>query len=276
MKQRMLYLRKTPVQSAFIIYLLALGLILFPSNWLGELFFKDEKMAELFGFGVMRVIMGVIMLLIALNTGFKNCILPRSAKGTFFALPALLVAVNNLPIIALARGDASIIYGGEFIAVFALECLAVGFFEEITFRGIVFPLILQKTGTSIKGRLQAIIFSSALFGFLHIINLLNGFSSAVFLQMGYSFLIGAMLSVVMFKGGGVITCAFIHGVYNFCGMIVSELGTGSFFDIWNVPEIILTAVVAVAVIVYCVLITIKSSDENGLKLIEYNNQDKNV
>lgn len=39
MKKRMLYLRKTPVQSAFIIYLLALGLILFPTQWLGDLFF---------------------------------------------------------------------------------------------------------------------------------------------------------------------------------------------------------------------------------------------
>lgn len=270
----MLYLRKTPVQSAFIIYLLALGLILFPSDWLGELFFKNEEMAYLFGLGAMRVIMGVIMLVIALNMGFKNCILPHSAKGILLALPAVLVAVNNLPIFALARGDASIIYGAEFIAVFAFECLAVGFFEETTFRGIVFPLILQKTGTSVKGRLQAMIFSSALFGFLHIVNLLNGFSGAVFLQMGYSFLIGAMLSVAMFQGAGVITCALIHGIYNFCGLIIGELGKGSFSDIWNVPEIILTALVAVAVLIYCVLITVKSGDASGQKLIEYHAQEK--
>lgn len=268
MKKKMLYLRKTPIQSAFIIYLLALGLILFPSDWLGELFFKDEKMSYLFGLGAMRVIMGVIMAFIAVHTGFKQSLLPRSVKGILLSLPAILVAVNNLPIIALARGTALLVYGAEFIAVFAFECLAVGFFEEVTFRGIVFPLVLQKTGTSVKGRLQAMIFSSAMFGFLHIVNLLNGFSGGVFLQMGYSFLIGAMLSVAMFQGAGVVTCAIIHGVYNFCGMLISELGQGSFSDIWNVPEIILTAVVAVAVLVYCVVITVKSDSTVGDELIK--------
>ena len=118
MKKRMLYLRKTPVQSAFIIYLLALGLILFPTQWLGDLFFAEEKMAVLFGLGGMRVVMGAVMALIAVHTGFSASFLPRSVKGVLLALPAVLIAVNNLPIVALARGDASLLYGGAYIAVF--------------------------------------------------------------------------------------------------------------------------------------------------------------
>ena len=78
MKKRMLYLRKTPVQSAFIIYLLALGLILFPTQWLGDLFFAEEKMAVLFGLGGMRVVMGAVMALIAVHTGFSASFLPRA------------------------------------------------------------------------------------------------------------------------------------------------------------------------------------------------------
>ena len=268
MKRRMLYLRKTPVQSAFIIYILALGLIMFPSDWLGKLFFADEKLVTLFGLAIMRVVMGVIMTYIAVHTGFSSCLLPRSAKGVLLSLPALAIAVNNLPIIALANGGASLIYGGKYIAVFLLECLAVGYFEEVTFRGIIFPLILQKTGTSVKGRFSAILFSAAMFGLLHAVNLLNGFSGGVFLQMGYSFLIGAMLAVTMFAGAGVVFCAAVHGIYNFCGLLVSELGKGSFSDIWNVQEIILTAVVAVAVIVYCVILIVKIKDDAAKKLIE--------
>lgn len=272
MKQRMLYLRKTPVQSAFIIYLLALGLILFPYQWLGDLVFAEEKIAQLFGLGAMRFGMGVVMVLIAIHMGFSKCLIPRSFRGVLLALPALLIAVNNLPIIAIARGDAFLTYGGDYVAVFLFECLAVGFFEEVTFRGIVFPLILQKTGTSVRGRFLAILFSAAMFGFLHVVNLLNGFSGAVFLQMGYSFLIGAMLAVAMFAGAGAVFCALTHGVYNFCGMLISELGQGDFSDIWNVPEIILTAVVAIAVIAYCLILTLRKSDTEAKELITFSQQ----
>ena len=85
--------------------------------------------------------------------------------------------------------------------------------------------------------------------------------------MGYSFLIGAMLAVAMFAGAGVIFCALVHGVYNFCGMLISELGQGGFSAIWNVPEIILTAAVALAVIAYFVVFTLKSKGESARELI---------
>lgn len=223
-------------------------------------------MAVLFGLGGMRVVMGAVMALIAVHTGFSASFLPRSVKGVFLARPrfsspsiiclSLRSRAGTLPSSTAAR-----------ISMFLFECLAVGFFEEVTFRGIVFPLLLQKTGTSVKGRFIAILGSAAMFGLLHAVNLLNGFSGAVFLQMGYSFLIGAMLAVAMFAGAGVIFCALVHGVYNFCGMLISELGQGGFSAIWNVPEIILTAAVALAVIAYFVVFTLKSKGESARELI---------
>lgn len=81
MKKRMLYLRKTPVQSAFIIYLLALGLILFPTQWLGDLFFAEEKTAVLFGLGGMRVVMGAVMALIARAYGIFRVVSAALGKG---------------------------------------------------------------------------------------------------------------------------------------------------------------------------------------------------
>ena len=269
MKRRMLYLRKTPVQSAFIIYILALGLILFPSDWLGKLFFRDEILSSLIGLGLMRTAMCAIMAGSAVHAGCGASFLPRSVTGVMLAVPALAIAVNNLPIIALANGSAFVLYGGGYICAFAFQCLAVGFFEEITFRGIVFPMLLQKTGTSVKGRLQAILFSAAMFGLLHIVNLLNGFSGGVFLQMGYSFLIGAMLAVAMFLGAGVLFCGTVHAIYNFCGLLIPTLGTGSFSAIWNTGEIVLTAVVAVLVIVYCILITVRADSRAGQALIAW-------
>ena len=42
MKERMLYMRREPVSSAAIIYLLVAGLVLLPTRWLGELLFPEQ------------------------------------------------------------------------------------------------------------------------------------------------------------------------------------------------------------------------------------------
>ena len=160
--------------------------------------------------------------------------------------PDLTAPVGGDLFIALAQGTAAVTGSAGEIAAFALQCVGVGLFEEMAFRGVIFPFVLGKTGTGRKGRFIAVLASSAAFGLLHLVNLLGGFSGGVFLQVGYSFLIGCMLSVVMFCGGGVFVCAFIHAVYNFCGNVVFELGEGAFWDIWCPEEIVLTAVVAVA------------------------------
>ena len=248
MQPKMLYMRKTPIESALILYLLAAGLVLFPYQWLGNFFTQDEQLAGFLGLGILRIVFFGVMLLLSFHMGIRGALSPRKGgwKALFIALPALAVAVNNLPIVALARGTASVTGGAGQIAAFALQCIGVGLFEEMAFRGVIFPFVLGKTGTGKKGRFIAVLASSAAFGLLHLVNLLGGFSGGVFLQVGYSFLIGCMLSVVMFCGGGVFVCAFIHAVYNFCGNVVFELGEGAFWDIWCPEEIVLTAVVAVA------------------------------
>lgn len=264
MQPKMLYMRKTPIESALILYLLAAGLVLFPYQWLGNFFTQDEQLAGFLGLGILRIVFFGVMLLLSFHMGIRGTLSPRKGgwKALFIALPALAVAVNNLPIVALARGTASVTGSAGHIAAFALQCIGVGLFEEMAFRGVIFPFVLGKTGTGKKGRFVAVLASSAAFGLLHLVNLLGGFSGGVFLQVGYSFLIGCMLAVVMFCGGGVFTCAFIHAVYNFCGNIVYELGSGGTFgNIWSPEEIVLTAVVAVAAGVFFFFALAKSKPD---------------
>lgn len=263
MQPKMLYMRKTPIESALILYLLAAGLVLFPYQWLGNFFTQDEQLAGFLGLGILRIVFFGVMLLLAFHMGIRKTLAVRGGwRALLVALPALVVAVNNLPIVALARGTASVTGGAGQIAAFALQCIGVGLFEEMAFRGVIFPFVLGKTGTGKKGRFIAVLASSAAFGLLHLVNLLGGFSGGVFLQVGYSFLIGCMLAVVMFCGGGVFTCAFIHAVYNFCGNIVYELGSGGAFgNIWSPEEIVLTAVVAVAAGVFFFFALAKSKPD---------------
>ncbi len=266
MKPKMLYMRKTPLSSAAVLLLLSAGFVLFPTQWLGDLLSGDELLAQMLGLGILRIVMAIIMLVLALHMGIRGLWAPAKLSCLLIAFPALIVAVNNLPIVALLRGTAGITGGGEYVAAFALQCIGVGLFEEVAFRGVIFPFVLGVTGTGKKGRFAAVLLSSAAFGMLHLVNLLGGFSGAVFLQVGYSFLIGCMLSVCVFCGSGVFACALVHSVYNFCGSLIYSVGNygfGAFKDVWCMEEVLLTAVISVAAIVWFALILWKKSPKQA-------------
>lgn len=274
MQAKMLYMRKTPGESAAILYLLTAGFVLFPTQWMGELFTKNHMLSQMLGLGLVRILFAAVMIVLALEMGIRHVFFVQKGewKALLFAIPALVVAVNNLPIIALANGSAFLTGNGLSFFAFAIECIGVGLFEETAFRGVIFPFVLGKTGTGKKGRFVAVIVSSAMFGCLHLVNLLGGFSGGVFLQVGYSFLIGSMLAICMFRGAGVFTCAFIHATFNFCGNIISNvrgLGFGAFSDVWCWQEILLTAVVGVAAIVYFVWLLYTSKPDVAEKFAVY-------
>ena len=274
MQAKMLYMRKTPGESAAILYLLTAGFVLFPTQWMGELFTKNHMLSQMLGLGLVRILFAAVMIVLALEMGIRHVFFVQKGewKALLFAIPALVVAVNNLPIIALANGSAFLTGNGLSFFAFAIECIGVGLFEETAFRGVIFPFVLGKTGTGKKGRFIAVIVSSAMFGCLHLVNLLGGFSGGVFLQVGYSFLIGSMLAICMFRGAGVLTCAFIHATFNFCGNIISNvrgLGFGAFSDVWCWQEILLTAVVGVAAIVYFVWLLYTSNPDVAEKFAVY-------
>jgi membrane protease YdiL (CAAX protease family) len=110
----------------------------------------------------------------------------------------------------------------------------------------------------------SIVISSVVFGLVHIVNLFAGAGiGAVVLQVGYSFLIGGMCSIILIKTGNIWYCVFLHAVYNFAGGIVPQCGGGV---IWNTPEIILTAVVAVIVAAYVIMLLVKIRPEEIVDL----------
>ena len=266
MKAKMAYMRKTPAQSAAILYLLIAGLVLFPTKWAGDIFTADEQVSQMLGLGIVRTISAVIMLILGLRMGIDTVWGVHKGNGIslLIALPAVVIALNNLPLVALINGTAQVTGDSLHIFAFALECVGVGLFEEVSFRGVIFPFVLGATGTDRKGRFWGVIVSAAAFGLLHLVNLLGGFSVGIILQVGYSFLIGSMLAVCTFRGCGVFFCAGVHSLFNFCGSIVSEyrgLGVGSFTDIWCPAEIVLTVVVSLAVIGYFIWILYRSKSD---------------
>ena len=177
-------------------------------------------------------------------------------KSLLWILPPLAVVINNLPIFSLLSGDAYLIHtDANYLIWFALECLAIGLFEEITFRGVILLRFAEKRRTTHAGLLLSILLTSAVFGAMHLINLFAGAGlPGVLMQIGYSFLIGAMCAVVMFKTANLWLCVALHAIYDFCGMLLPTLGGGTW---WDTPTVIFTAVLAVATTIYMVVLFVR-------------------
>jgi membrane protease YdiL (CAAX protease family) len=119
----------------------------------------------------------------------------------------------------------------------------------------VFTAVLGRKGNRAVDVFWSIVISSAVFALVHLLNLFAGAGiGSVILQVGYSFLIGGMCSVVLVKTKNIWYCVILHAVYNFAGGVVPECGGG---EIWDTPTIILTAVVAVLVAVYVIFMLVK-------------------
>lgn len=102
---------------------------------------------------------------------------------------APLVVIEILPI--AVYGFSSEITSMQYI-ILAFFTIAVGFNEEIYFRGLALKILMG------KGRKQAIIFSSIIFGVLHLVNAFNGKNVLyIVLQMFFAFLVGFILAEIV-------------------------------------------------------------------------------
>ena len=213
----------------------------------------DTVLAPLINMTLTRCIGAVVFLTLLLNEGYRvlNPIQKPFWRSLLFTVPPLLVVVNNMPILSMIWGDAYVVHSAPVYWIwFSLECLAIGLFEELAFRGVIFLMFAEKRHATRKGLFWSLILSSAVFGGVHLANVLMGAGiGGVILQIGYSFLIGAMCSVVLLKTRNIWLCVLLHAVYDFCGTLMPTLGAGTW---WDTPTVIFTAVLAVATTAYLV------------------------
>lgn len=95
-----------------------------------------------------------------------------------------------------------------------LECLSVGFLEELLFRYIVFDYFLLKT----KKYKKSILTTSLIFALFHVSNLFSGSSIySIINQIEFAFIIGLILQLVFIKTNNLVIISSIHGLINFLG-----------------------------------------------------------
>lgn len=227
----------------------------------------DPLLQELMTMTVTRLIGALLFLCILIWRGYRVLAPFRKgfARALLFSLPALAVVINNAPILSMIRGDAYLVHTApRYMLWFVAECVAIGLFEELAFRGVILLSIAEGRHKSRFDLFLCIILSSAVFGVVHMANLLSGAGfGAVLRQIGYSFLIGAMCSVVLYRTHNIWLCVILHAVYDFSGSLMPTLGAGHW---WDTPTVVFTVLLAVAVTVFYV-VALWRTDPNSLKRI---------
>lgn len=170
--------------------------------------------------------------LLYLSSGGRYLFFNRNfLKGLLWSIPLFLVALVNFPYSALAQNGAGI-DRPDLIAVFVLYAFCVALLEEIVFRGTIFMIMKEWLKNSRHAPLLTVVFCSLIFALFHFTNLLAGTDIiSVLLQVTYTFLIGAMLTVCMLKVENLWLCVVIHGIFNIGGLIIYNLGHGEPHDL---------------------------------------------
>ena len=237
-------------RARLVVIILAIPLLLYLEIMKPALS-DDPVLSPLINMTLTRSIGAVVFLVLLLGEGYRvlNPLQKPFWRSLLFTLPPFLVVVNNMPILSLLWGDAYIVHSAPAYWVwFSLECLAIGLFEELAFRGVIFLMLAEKRHATRKGLFWSLILTSAVFGAVHLANVLLGAGiGGVILQIGYSFLIGAMCSVVLLKTRNIWLCVLLHAVYDFCGTLVPTLGAGTW---WDTPTVVFTVLLAVATTAY--------------------------
>lgn len=221
----------------------------------------DETLNTLISVIVSRAVGTVFFLPMLFRLGYRVHGSVRMPVGAAFAafVPALAVCVNNFPFIGMLTGAARVTSPAWMVAVYAAESLMIGLLEEIAFRGVLYMAILEDRRRDSGQIFWATVISSALFGGVHLFNLFAGagFGPTV-LQVGYSFLIGGMCSIVLLRTGNLWLCVLLHAVYDFGGFLVPTLGTGK---IWDAATVTLTAVLGVLSALWLALLLWRTTPE---------------
>lgn len=183
-------------------------------------------------------------------------------------LPCLLVAMDNFPLYSYLQGNMQWVRtGAAEIVVFAIYCLSVGVFEECVFRGVLFYLFASHFTKDRKGLVKTYLCSSVVFGLAHLVNIVGGNVGGVLLQVGYSTLTGGLFAYALIKTQNVLCAGAVHGLYNFCGLVLSEqgLGSGVVFDFGTG---VIMAIVSVIVGIFVIKSIVQCTEKERAELYE--------
>ena len=163
-------------------------------------------------------------------------------QNLLYMIPCLIIAIDNFQFSAYFSGKMQLVRTAPYdFIIFFIYCMLVGLFEEIVFRGIVFTVLAGLFSKDKRGFLLTYVISSLVFGLAHFF---NGFSVATLRQAGYTVLTGGLFAFCLIKTKSIFCPAFVHGIFNFCGLLFDKqgLGNGVVFDMGTIVTMLVISV----------------------------------
>lgn len=141
--------------------------------------------------------------------------------GVFLSIPMLIIAVlwNILP--PVLYNDSSLFRVDVCLIIVAfINTLAIGFTEEILFRGLIFRNFLRRYGMTKKGIYLSIIISSIIFGLVHALNGISSSPDAVIQQVIYATAMGVICALFYLITGNLLVPVLCHGLFDFTDYVI--------------------------------------------------------
>ncbi len=257
MRKLKIFVTKYPVISVIV-------LILF-STVLTEIHVEDQLTA-LLDFQSASYLVGIVeqtgvglLLLLLLKklglleaAGFTK---PSKLKQVWLIWPILLYAVLNggtSPFDGTLTIDTS---KPLLIVLFILLYLAVGFMEEIVFRGATLSILLNKWGGSRKQIYWVVLLSNLAFGGLHIVNLIMGRRTPLSTgaQVLYGMFFGVFFAACFLRNKSIWPVILGHALFDLCGNFPDiAVGSQTFNQVMDLtPQAaLITALITLPLLIY--------------------------
>ncbi len=186
-------------------------------------------------------------------------------RNWLYLLPCLVIAVNNFQWWSYFNGLQTLVRTNALdILLFAVYCLSVGMFEEFIFRGVLFSVVASYFPKNKKGFIWTYVVTSLVFAVAHIFN-------GNLLQVLYTILTGGLFAFVLIKTKNLLCCGFVHGLYNFCGLLMdkeSNLGLGKGVALFEWGTVLTMGIVAICMIAFVLYSLYKYTEEERKTLYE--------
>ena len=246
---------QTPWQFIIVVLLYTAGAVGFPES-IFTYFLGEGVQGQAIARFLSRVICSTLLIWLIFEIKAQKIFLLKNFFYKFLLIiPFVLVAVNNFPIIPLSSKEVEFVSENNDFATWICYLLAdFGgvFLEEIAFRGLVFTVLYRKFQGNKNQLFYSVLLSSLMFGAMHLFNLLAGANiGAVIMQVGYSILIGGMCAIAFVLTGNFYNALLLHFIFNVGGLLYDyNMISG---NIWTIENILVTAILAVIVIVYALI-----------------------
>lgn len=217
-------------KNKILIPILAVGLIILnmvfwgildklivPASWL-----SDAKLSAIVNTVQNIFVSAVFILIIKKLFGMKIGIGKDGlVRGIF--LYGLVICIAGVSYLMMSYQKPEIGFARALprLLLFFVFNMTVGAVEEILYRGLIFNSFRKYFGESKKGIYRAALLSGAVFGIVHLTNLIFApdLVIATITQVIYAFFFGVLFAVIYYRTDNLLPCIILHGIFDFISVI---------------------------------------------------------